>query len=91
MIVPNLVAKFLDNSWQTKVVKWFIKCIIITDSENDIAEWENTIFTEKAHALLLDSKLPTYLWPKAVATAVYTMNQSPTSSNADFATPIVRL
>jgi len=49
-------------------------------SQNGVAERMNRTLVELARAILMDSKLPEFLWEPAVAHAAYLRNMSYTSS-----------
>ena len=49
-----------------------------TPQQNGVAERKNRIILEMARALMLESKVPTFFWPEAVATAIYLLNRLPT-------------
>ena len=49
-----------------------------TPEQNGVAERKNRIILEVTRALFFDSNVPKFLWPKAVATAVYLINRLPT-------------
>jgi hypothetical protein len=57
-----------------------------TPQQNGIAERFNRVIKEGSIALLVESKLSTWLWPYAVLTTVYNRNRSP-SSAIQFKTP----
>lgn len=48
-----------------------------TPEQNGKIERENRTVTELARTMLQESKLPTYLWPEAMQTAVFTLNFLP--------------
>lgn len=54
-------------------------------TQNGIAECSNGIITEKTRAMLLDSRLPTQLWPEAITNLT---NCLPTTVLSDLAAPI---
>ena len=49
-----------------------------TPQQNGIAERLNRTLVETVHSMLSDSKLPKRFWAKALSTAVYLHNRSPT-------------
>src|SRR5688572_14377751 len=51
-----------------------------TPQQNGVAERKNRTLLEITRALMLESHVPTYLWPEAVATANYLTNRLPTKS-----------
>ena len=46
--------------------------------QNGVAERKNRIILEITRALMIDSSVPKYFWPEAVATATYLLNRLPT-------------
>ena len=52
-------------------------------SQNGVAERFNRTLLELARAMLIANELPIFLWPEAVAHAVYIRNRSPTKALAD--------
>ena len=46
-----------------------------TPEQNGVAERKNRIILEVTRALFFDSNVPKFLWPEAVATAVYLINR----------------
>lgn len=52
-----------------------------TPQQNARAERDNRTIVESARTMLIRAKIPDYLWAEAVATAVYTLNMTPTSRN----------
>ena len=49
-----------------------------TPQQNGVAERANRSLTEMARCMLLDAKLPKYLWAEAINTAAYIRNRCPT-------------
>ena len=58
-----------------------------TPEQNGVAERKNMYILEITRALLIESKIPTSLWPEAIATSVYLMNRLPTGIH-NFKTPV---
>ncbi len=56
-------------------------------SQNGVAERVNWTLVEHAHAMLEEHHLLKFLWPEAVAYAMYLKNQSPTRAIKDDLTP----
>ena len=46
--------------------------------QNGVAERKNRIILEITRAIMLESLVPKYFWPEAVATATYLINRLPT-------------
>ncbi|XP_057529771.1 uncharacterized protein LOC130808310 [Amaranthus tricolor] len=61
-----------------------------TPQQNGVAERKNRTLLEMTRAIMLDSHVPTHLWPKAIATANYLTNRLPTKS-LQYHTPLVTL
>ena len=53
----------------------------LTPQQNGVSERRNRTLIEKTRAMSHASKLPGYLWTKAVNTANYLVNISPTRAN----------
>ena len=51
-----------------------------TPQQNGIAERKNITLLEITRAIMLESHVPAYIWPEAVATANYVTNKLPTQS-----------
>ena len=51
-----------------------------TPQQNDVAECKNKTVVEMARTMLKEKNVSTVLWAKAVATAVYILNRSPTNA-----------
>ena len=51
-----------------------------TPQQNGVAEKKNRTLLEMTHAIMLESHVPTYLWPEAIATANYLTNRLPTKA-----------
>ena len=51
-----------------------------TPQQNGIAKRKNRLLLEITRVIMLESHVPTYLWPEAVATANYLTNRLPTQS-----------
>ena len=51
-----------------------------TPQQNGIVERKNRTLLEITHAIMLESHVPTYLWPEAVATTNYLTNRLPTQN-----------
>ena len=49
-----------------------------TPEQNGVAERKNRIILEMTRSIMLDSKVPKFFWPEAVATSVYLLNRLPT-------------
>jgi hypothetical protein len=52
-----------------------------TPQQNGVAERWNRTIIERARSMSIDSNLPNFLWTKAVWTATYLINRSPTRAN----------
>lgn len=52
-----------------------------TPQQNGVAERKNRTIVEMARSMLKAKSLPNTFWAEAVATAVYTLNKSPTKAN----------
>jgi len=48
--------------------------------QNGVTERKNRYIVEISHAMLNEKNLPNYFWAEAVATVVYIMNQTPTTT-----------
>jgi transposase InsO family protein len=48
--------------------------------QNGVAERKNRHIAEIAHAMLNEKNFPNYFWAEAVATAIYIMNRTPTTT-----------
>ena len=62
----------------------------LTPNQNRVVEQKNQTLLEKARAMVADAKTPTFLWAKAIATANYLTNHSPTCTNSGL-TPYQKL
>lgn len=51
-----------------------------TPEQNGVPEWKNRTVVEMTRSMLKEINLPNSLWAKAVSTAVYLLNISPTRS-----------
>lgn len=49
-----------------------------TPQQNGVAERKNRILLKITRAIMIESKVPKYFWPEAVATASYLINRLPT-------------
>ncbi|XP_057522436.1 uncharacterized protein LOC130802433 [Amaranthus tricolor] len=49
-----------------------------TTQQNGVAKRKNRTLLEMTRAIMLDSRVPTHLWPEAIATANYITNRLPT-------------
>ena len=58
-----------------------------TPQQNGVAEGKNRTLLEMTRAIMLESRVPTYLWPEAVATTNYLTNHLPTKS-LNYCTPL---
>ena len=65
-------------------------CYPDTPQQNGVAEWKNRTLLEMTRAIMLESHVPTYLWPEAVATANYLTNRLPTKA-LNYQTPLEAL
>ncbi|KAJ0625451.1 putative RNA-directed DNA polymerase [Helianthus annuus] len=61
-----------------------------TPEQNGVAERKNRIILEMTRAFLIESKVPKFFWPEAVASSVYLINQLPTKI-LELKTPIQAL
>jgi len=61
-----------------------------TPQQNGVAERKNRALLEITRALLIESKVPAYFWPEAIATAAYLLNRLPTRI-LDFHSPLKTL
>jgi hypothetical protein len=52
-----------------------------TPQQNGVAERRNRTIIERARSMVVEARLPRYLWTEAVNTANYIVNLSPTSAN----------
>ena len=59
-----------------------------TPEQNGLAEVSNRILHTLARAMVVDGKLPGYLWPEAVRASVYLLNRSLNSSTGFTTSPI---
>jgi transposase InsO family protein len=55
--------------------------------QNGVSERLNRTIQDRARAMLIAQDLPTFLWPAAVAYAIYIINRSPTRSLLTHITP----
>ena len=49
-----------------------------TPEHNGVAERKNRTILEMTRAIMIESKVPKYFWPEAIATSVFLMNRLPT-------------
>lgn len=49
-----------------------------TPEQNGVAERKNRIILEITRSVMIESRIPTFLWPEAVATSVFLLNRLPT-------------
>ena len=61
-----------------------------THQQNGVTKRKNRTLLEMTRAIMLDSHVPTYLWPEAIATANYLTNRLPTKS-LQYHTPLATL
>ena len=61
-----------------------------TPQENDVAESKNRTLLEMTRTIMLESLVPTYLWPKAIAATNYLTNRLPTKA-LNYKTPLEAL
>ena len=53
---------------------------VYTPEQNGVAEWKNRTILEMTRAIMIDSKVPKYFWPEAIATSIYLINRLPTKT-----------
>ena len=51
-----------------------------TLEQNGVAERKNRTILEMTRAIMIDSKVPKYFWPEAIATSIYLINRLPTKT-----------
>jgi len=61
-----------------------------TPQQNGVAERKNRVICEVSRAMLNEKNMPNYYWAEACATAVYTLNKTPTAA-IHASTPKMRL
>ena len=61
-----------------------------TPQQNGVAKRKNRTLLEITRSLLIESRSPSYLWPKAIATAAYLTNHLP-SKPLNYETPLETL
>ena len=76
--VSNQFAEFLRKEGIRRELS-----VEYTPQQNGVAERANRSLTEMARCMLLDAKLPKYLWAEAINTAAYIRNRCPTKILSD--------
>lgn len=67
----EFVNKTMSEFFQQKGLVHQTSCAY-TPEQNGVAERKNRTILEATRALMIESKVPHFLWPEAVATAIFT-------------------
>lgn len=83
-------GEYISNEFETHLKSCGIRheiTVRYSAEQNGVAERYNRTVCEAARAMIIESRLPKFLWAEAIATAAYVRNRVPTRAHSEPTTP----